>query len=82
MSTLRDEERDPLLQSEDRQQTAEDKSYRQGPLEISRTTRYGILAGIWAATFLSVCKFSHSLSRQMLSTLPLVDDLVSKVTKQ
>lgn len=24
-------------------------------MEISRRTRYGILAGIWAATFLSVC---------------------------
>ncbi|KAF5387165.1 hypothetical protein D9615_002098 [Tricholomella constricta] len=26
---------------------------RVGPLEISRSTRYGILAGIWSATFLS-----------------------------
>jgi hypothetical protein len=25
-----------------------------GPLEISRSTRYGILAGLWIATFLSV----------------------------
>ena len=24
-------------------------------MEISRSTRYGILAGIWTATFLSVC---------------------------
>ena len=28
---------------------------RRGPLEITRPTRYGILAGIWTATFLSVC---------------------------
>lgn len=27
---------------------------RLGPLEISKSTRYGILAGIWTATFLSV----------------------------
>ena len=26
-----------------------------GPLEISRSNRYAILAGIWTATFLSVC---------------------------
>ncbi len=26
-----------------------------GPMDITRSTRYGILAGIWAATFLSVC---------------------------
>ena len=26
-----------------------------GPLEISRSNRYAILAGIWMATFLSVC---------------------------
>lgn len=29
-----------------------------GPMEISRSTRYGILAGIWTATFLSVCTVS------------------------
>ncbi|OBZ75247.1 Multidrug resistance protein fnx1, partial [Grifola frondosa] len=28
---------------------------RVGPLEITRSTRYGILAGIWVATFLSCC---------------------------
>lgn len=30
---------------------------RVGPREISRSTRYGILAGIWSATFLSVQMF-------------------------
>jgi hypothetical protein len=31
------------------------QSRRLGPLEISRTTRYGILAGMWSANFLAVC---------------------------
>ncbi|CCM04545.1 uncharacterized protein FIBRA_06726 [Fibroporia radiculosa] len=34
-----------------------------GPLEITRSTRYGILAGIWAATFLS------SLNTTLVATL-------------
>lgn len=29
-----------------------------GPLEISKSTRWGILAGIWTANFLAVSKFS------------------------
>ena len=29
---------------------------RPGPLEISRSNRYAILAGIWIATFLSVSR--------------------------
>jgi len=28
---------------------------RPGPFEVSRMTRYGILAGVWSATFLAVC---------------------------
>lgn len=28
--------------------------HRPGPLELSRSARYGILAGVWSATFLSV----------------------------
>ena len=32
-----------------------------GPLEISRTTRFGILAGIWLGSFLSVRIFSDSI---------------------
>ncbi|KAH9930877.1 major facilitator superfamily domain-containing protein [Fomitopsis serialis] len=36
---------------------------REGPLEISRPTRYGILAGIWTATFLS------SLNTTLVATL-------------
>ena len=34
-----------------------------GPLEISRSTRYGILAGLWIATFLSVSEPSFVYSK-------------------
>ncbi|KAK0473934.1 major facilitator superfamily domain-containing protein [Armillaria novae-zelandiae] len=44
-------ERDPLL-PKNVDETSEEK-HPQGPLEISPSTRYGILAGIWTATFLS-----------------------------
>ena len=55
-------ERDPLLQDHDsRQQLQQGEGQTQkgvgralGPLEISRSTRYGILAGLWIATFFSV----------------------------
>lgn len=59
-------ERDPLLQhtnglGQEYQQLQGEEGCRQkgvnralGPLEISRSTRYGILAGLWMATFLSV----------------------------
>ena len=39
-----------------------------GPMEISRSTRYGILAGIWTATFLSVCTSSSFRSLYVLSS--------------
>ena len=46
----------------------DDKERRKvGPMEISRSTRYGILAGIWTATFLSVCTLSSSGSTHVLS---------------
>lgn len=50
-------ERDPLLQAtiladESRTKGKIEKT-RIGPLELSRSTRYGILAGIWTATFVS-----------------------------
>lgn len=56
-------ERDPLLESTVVQpDSAIEPSppntkivQKPGPLEITRSTRYGILAGIWMATFLSVC---------------------------
>ena len=50
-------ERDPLLQNNDSAQQGEGQkgvARPLGPLEISRSTRYGILAGLWIATFLSV----------------------------
>jgi hypothetical protein len=43
-------ERDPLLQAENGH--TDDRGT--GPMEISRSTRHGILAGIWVATFLTV----------------------------
>ncbi|KAF7441374.1 hypothetical protein PC9H_001724 [Pleurotus ostreatus] len=42
---------EPLLQNEDGD--AYKGPRRLGPLEITRSTRYAILAGIWTATFLS-----------------------------
>ena len=38
-------------------ETVKDVKVRPGPLDISRTNRYAILAGIWTATFLSVCTY-------------------------
>jgi hypothetical protein len=32
-----------------------------GPLDIDKRTRWGILAGIWTATFLSVSSTQYSL---------------------
>ncbi|KAI0927773.1 hypothetical protein AcV7_009480 [Taiwanofungus camphoratus] len=70
MNTLT--ERDPLLQSVAAQPGAaagavvlpDTKSVTKvGPLEITRSTRYGILAGIWVATFLS------SLNTTLVATL-------------
>ncbi|KAH8100375.1 MFS general substrate transporter [Cristinia sonorae] len=49
-------ERDPLLHTlhETGSGSLDGKPQKLGPLEISRSTRYGILAGVWVATFLSV----------------------------
>ena len=56
MNRIEDEEQDPLLlENGDGPRKDPSKRYQAGPLEISKTTRYGILAGIWTATFLSVC---------------------------
>ena len=48
-------ERDPLIARTCTQASNGVESHRPGPLDISRTTRYGILAGIWSANFLAVC---------------------------
>ena len=60
-------ERDRLLQDQDvsGQQLKQGEDQKVvgrvlGPLEISRSTRYGILAGLWIATFLSVSLFVYS----------------------
>lgn len=42
-------ERQPLLGG-----TSELKKQAPGPRDISRSNRFGILAGVWMATFLSV----------------------------
>ncbi|KAF8162661.1 vacuolar amino acid permease [Crassisporium funariophilum] len=67
---------DPLLQG----QASSSQSHRNGnssptgkegrplgPLELSRTTRYGILAGLWTATFLSA--FNQTLVPTMLPSI-------------
>ncbi|TBU53937.1 MFS general substrate transporter [Dichomitus squalens] len=49
-------ESDPLIpRTESPQPIGANKPRGLGPMEISKSTRYGILAGIWAGTFLSVC---------------------------
>ena len=47
-------EQDPLLPSIDNDRSQRSKPAPVGPLEISRSTRYAILAGSWSATFLAV----------------------------
>ncbi|KAG9309209.1 vacuolar amino acid permease [Chiua virens] len=57
-----------------------------GPLEISRSTRYAILAGLWTATFLSVSvpPTSHSLCRIVLieHAATLVATLFSSISSE
>jgi hypothetical protein len=45
-------ERDPLIDKSNAKTTQPQKY--PGPLEISKSNRYGILAAVWMATFLSV----------------------------
>ncbi|GBE82864.1 hypothetical protein SCP_0412510 [Sparassis crispa] len=80
MTFRSDSEREPLLQASVVQpgaaeETNEDlkEATKVGPLEISRSTRYGILAGIWTATFLS------SLNTTLVATLlPSISSEFSK----
>ena len=70
-------ERDPLIpRTESPQPISAKKTRGVGPMEISRSTRYGILAGIWAATFLSVCNVSRTypkgITQSRLYTLDTV----------
>lgn len=53
-------ERDPLLQAENGR--TDDRVTNPGPMEIPRSTRYGILAGIWLATFLTVSPYTNEPS--------------------
>lgn len=54
-------ERDPLLQAENGR--TDGRVTNPGPMEIPRSTRYGILAGIWVATFLT------AINATMVATL-------------
>ncbi|TBU29286.1 MFS general substrate transporter [Dichomitus squalens] len=57
-------ESDPLIpRTESPQPIGANKPRGLGPMEISKSTRYGILAGIWAGTFLS------SLNTTLVATL-------------
>ncbi|KAI0806672.1 MFS general substrate transporter [Fomes fomentarius] len=57
-------ERDPLIPRTASPEPADSKKFTKvGPLEISPSTRYGILAGIWVGTFLS------SLNTTLVATL-------------
>ncbi|RPD55294.1 vacuolar amino acid permease [Lentinus tigrinus ALCF2SS1-7] len=58
-------ERDPLIPRTTSPEPLDAKrdTRKVGPMEISRTTRYGILAGIWVGTFLS------SLNTTLVATL-------------
>ena len=68
-------ERDPLLQSTSPQNgrgsVDEQEKRGLGPREIPRSTRYGILAGIWAATFLSVCSIWQRIVLLSILTIHL-----------
>ncbi|KAH7890122.1 major facilitator superfamily domain-containing protein [Phlebopus sp. FC_14] len=54
-------ERDPLIPDDHTGGAAGTPSKKVGPLEISRSTRYAILAGLWSATFLSVATLVATL---------------------
>ncbi|TDL18944.1 MFS general substrate transporter [Rickenella mellea] len=66
-------ERDPLLENLNTGSgqagfsTKNDPGRRLGPLEISRSNRYAILAGVWAATFLSA--LNATLVATLLSSI-------------
>lgn len=79
-------ERDPLLNSPQNGGidgtigTDAKRKNKVGPLEISKSTRYGILAGIWTATFLSVCTcFVVALALCSLSYFTLYNSVMHEV---
>ena len=66
-------ERDPLLPQADPSKSDHPKHPGGvGPMEISRSMRYGILAGIWTASFLSVCNNSATHLMKICSKFHLV----------
>ena len=73
-------ERDPLIpRTESPQPISAKKTRGVGPMEISRSTRYGILAGIWAANFLSVCNvFLHVPKRKYSKSRFYTPDAVTE----
>ncbi|KAF9032937.1 major facilitator superfamily domain-containing protein [Panaeolus papilionaceus] len=77
-------ERDPLLARNSADSSTDDSSKKPhvGPLDISRSTRYGILAGIWTATFLSVSNrpFSSRFSLMLIfcAVLPSISSEFNK----
>jgi len=69
-------ERDPLIKNAARLSQAAPvvncTPHKNGPMEISRSRRYGILAGIWSATFLSVGTYWLSLTSLGYSRFTMV----------
>ncbi|KAH9890458.1 vacuolar amino acid permease [Cubamyces lactineus] len=63
MSAAIPTERSPLLRTASPKPMDQKRASRLGPMDISKRTRYGILAGIWAANFLS------SLNTTLVATL-------------
>lgn len=68
-------ERDSLLRSSNTNgqygagdESNKDAEHTPGPLELPRSTRFGILAGIWLGTFLSV-RTAGGIPIHQLSTL-------------
>lgn len=66
-ATQSDSERSPLLGRGSGQRNFPQHGRKlSGPLEISSSTRQGILIGIWLAQFLSVCTFVHIIFLELI----------------
>jgi hypothetical protein len=70
-------ERDPLIRNtaELPHTIATPAKHKNGPLDISPSARYGILAGIWCATFLSV----GAVTRDFVEILTTYNDIISSL---
>jgi hypothetical protein len=76
-------ERDPLLKHDnaatidaDTGNVKPEQDRGLGPLEISRSTRYGILAGIFLSTFLSVSHYFVCVVRSRAHPCPVFEQYV------